>query len=175
MLVVAIETVGSERFIRGFNRVAAKTADLTEPFNRIYEDFKESEKVIFDKEGTPEHFKILKPTYSSWKNEHFPGRKIMQLTGALKRAMTRGDIKKIEHDSAEFGTDIVYAHRHQEGTFNMPKRKFVQIRYYQKIKWARIIHEWLIKEFKPLGVEVVNDGNYNGKDSSGPRSYEMSL
>ncbi len=155
MVTISIETIGEERFIRGFSRIVEDMDDMRPAFQDVSEDFYRREKQIFDRQGDPVAFKSLSAAYKKWKTLHFPGRKIMQLTGRLRLSLVDPDrakagdvVKKISKRSAEFGSQVPYAHRHQMGTGGMPKRMIVQLTNKDKIRWGRIIHEWAIKVVK---------------------------
>jgi phage gpG-like protein len=146
-----IETVGDERFVRGFNRYVSMMKDFRPVFDDIREDFQAIEKRVFRAQGTPESFAPLSEKYKKWKDRHYPGKPIMQLRGYLVGAMT-GDtadtINRQRKKEAEFGTTLPYAHRHQMGTLGMPQRKFVQITAKDKTRWARMIQTWSYKQLR---------------------------
>ena len=150
MVTIKIETIGEERFIRGFNRIPGDMADMRPAFQDISLDFYGREKQIFSREGDPKRFeKLTNEKYKAWKRKHYPGKKIMELTGRLRKsliaegqAVARDTVKIMKKKEAEFGTQVPYAHRHQMGTVGMPKRMIVQLTEPDKIRWARIIHEW---------------------------------
>ncbi len=156
MVTISIETIGEERFIRGFNRITKEMPDMRPAFQDISEDFYQREKQIFARQGDPAPFKSLSTAYAKWKAIHAPGAKIMQLSGRLKLSLVDPDrakagdvVKKMRKRSAEFGSQVPYVHRHQMGTGGMPKRMVVQLTNQDKIRWGRIIHEWakdLIRE-----------------------------
>lgn len=152
MVVIQIDTIGDERLVRGFDRISSDIKDFREPFDEIYRDFLDMEKQIFTAEGTPEGFVALSPKYARWKQKHYPGKKIMQLSGRLMKALTAEDqtsakqlvttVKKIEKTEAEFGAKGPYVHRHQMGTHGMPQRKIVQVTDARKVRWVKIIQAW---------------------------------
>lgn len=57
----------------------------------------------------------LEERYRAWKAIHYPGKPILQLTGALKDSLTKqgatGQVRRIDGRSMEIGTDLVYANR----------------------------------------------------------------
>lgn len=71
-------------------------------------------------EATGQRWANLSPAYEQWKLKHYPGRKILERTGALKSSLTdRGDPGMIfdsEQDSLTLGTSVPYAIFHQLGT-----------------------------------------------------------
>lgn len=155
MVKVSIETIGEERFIRGFNRIPKEMADMRSVFQDISLDFYEIEKRIFARGGFPIAFQKLSTKYAAWKNKHHSGKKIMQLKGRLRLSLVDPDrakagdvIKKIGKTFAEFGSSIPYAHRHQMGTKGMPQRKIVWLMKRDKVRWGRMIHQWALNVIK---------------------------
>ncbi len=149
MVVISIEMVGEERFIRGMNSYVQAVSDFREVFARIAEDFYQIEERNFSRQGYPAGFQELSYAYDLWKSEHYPGTPIMQLTGRLKDSLTgenqeasQDTIREIHPQEAEFGTLVPYAHRHQMGTGGMPQRKVVQLTEEDKVRWGRIIQGW---------------------------------
>jgi len=156
MVVVSIETIGTERVIRGFSRMDAKLHDLRPVFEEIREDFYEVEERNFRRGGYPQKHKPLSPGYAKWKARVAPGKPIMTLHGRLRDSMTgqgaRGDtIDRRRRKFAEFGSKVPYAHRHQMGTMGMPQRRFVQLNEAIKRRWSKLIHEFVIKGFTETG------------------------
>lgn len=150
-VTLEIETLGTERFVRGFNRYVAQMKDFTPIFEEILEDFRRREEEIFAGEGVPKSFAPLSPAYAAWKEMNYPGQPIMQLRGPLKASLigkADGTVLKIAPLEAEFGTSVPYAHRHQMGTGGMPKREVVQLTEEDKTRWARMIHEWSYRQLQ---------------------------
>lgn len=155
MVVLQIETIGTERVVRGFNRFGDQMRDLREPFQEISEDFFKAEEKNFRAKGTPQLFRPLSPKYAAWKKKHFPGKPIMRLTDRLINSLTgknqadaQDTIRLIGKKAAEFGTAVPYAHRHQAGTKGMPKRKIVQLTEKIKRRWMYIMHQWVVRKAK---------------------------
>jgi hypothetical protein len=156
MVEISIETIGMERYVRGFNRIKSEVQDFAEPFRVILGDFRATEQRIFSSEGSSEGgpFVSLKEKYREWKDRNFPGRPIMVMRGDLMHSLIgkgKGTIENIGKTSAEFGTSIIYAHRHQVG-YKMPKRKIVQLNEATKTRWNRIIARWANGLFAKHGI-----------------------
>lgn len=157
MVVIEINTIGDERFVRGFNRYAEDVQDWRPAFERIYENFLDIERRTFRAQGYPARWKRLSPAYAAWKAKHYPGKPILQKTGRLMRSLTakhqaeaQDTVKDIKKLRAEFGTRVPYAEAHQRGfpPRNLPARPPVQLTEHNKTFWARIIHEWAYEEAK---------------------------
>jgi len=155
MVVIRIDTVGEERFVRGFNSYVNFMKDFRPVFEKIAEWFWDEEEKIFQKQGNPEPFRKLSDVYAAWKQKYYRGKPIMQLRGRLIASLTgrnqadaQDTVKKIDKTEAEFGTRVPYAHRHQMGTFGMPKRKIVQLTEARKRTIGRMIHQWAYEQLK---------------------------
>lgn len=156
MVILSIETIGTEKFVRGFNRYNAQMKDLRVPLEDIATDFYQTEKKIFASGGKPEKFEALSPRYEKWKSINFPGRGIMVLHGNLRGALIghpkdlskAQPIRNIKKQSGELGASGPYVNRHQEGTHGMPQRKIVQLTETTKRRWGRIIHLYAVAKAK---------------------------
>ena len=153
MVELHIETLGDERFVRGFSRFLDDVKDMSPAFELIYADFQDVEAEIFKAHGTPEKWKQLSPDYAAWKAKVRPGRPILVFDGHLKESLTGKNahsVKKIGKLEAEFGTDLPYAHYHQYGGGRLPKRKPVQLTDPIRERWAKIVHKWAYEELKKV-------------------------
>lgn len=71
MVTFSITTLGTERFVRAFNRIIDEVRDFSGAFEEIWADFLEMEQKTFASQGpgwTP-----LSKHYARWKALHFPG------------------------------------------------------------------------------------------------------
>jgi phage gpG-like protein len=155
MVEFEFNVLGQVAFSRGMNSYAQNVQDWRQVFEEIYDNFADIEKKIFQRRGFPNRWTKLSPSYAAWKRVHYPGKPIMQLTGALLASLTgRGQataqntIKIIEKLRAEFGTDLPYAHAHQHGfpARNLPARPIVQLRPSDMDTWAEMIHEFAYRQ-----------------------------
>ena len=80
------------------------------------------------------HFKTkwrpLSKDYKAWKDQEYPGRPLMVLTGKLKQSLMRANsrhaIFNVRRDRIILGTRVPYAKEHQLGT-DKPRRPLVLI------------------------------------------------
>ncbi|MCC6131042.1 MAG: phage virion morphogenesis protein [Acidobacteria bacterium] len=152
MVVISIRTLGGERFVRGFNRFAEEMKDLREPFGVIAQDYAEIAERNFTAEGSPVKWAPLSPRYARRKARLRPGRPILQFDGTLYASLRGvadgsgpGTVRQIYPRRAELGTIVPHAIYHQKGTRFMPAREPEQLTERDKERWARILHEWVIK------------------------------
>jgi phage gpG-like protein len=160
LVVITIETLGDERFIRAFNRVGEEVKDFSEPFETIYQDFAALEERRFLAQGwPPAHWAPLSPEYAAWKQRHFPGRPILVLSGRMRAAFGNVDgssfdaLKEIFETHATFGTVLPYPIYHQTGTSKMPARRPVHLEEEDKRRWALIIQRWAIAKLREATAE----------------------
>jgi len=137
---------------RIFENIAGLGDDLRPVLEPVSDDFYRGEASTFEAEGGFEgkaRWKKLSKGYRAWKDKHYPGQKIMVLTGKLKESLTTrgatGSIFRLDKKSLELGTGISYAMKHQRG-LNVSKRKLIQITGGQKHRWSSIVHQGLYKK-----------------------------
>lgn len=131
-------TVGSERgpdalqsLAVAFERAGAEVADLgTHVFPMLEPVFEAAVGAQFDAEGegpVAGAWSPLTPSYAEWKAGKAPGMPLLQLTGAMRAALTSDSspsaYRQWDSTSFSFGTQgIQYASFHQTGTGKMPAR-----------------------------------------------------
>lgn len=104
-------------------------------FPRLAEKLEEIEARQFGSQGAAGSsgaWAELSAAYADWKEEHYPGKPILEATGALVEGMTssRSPYAKRVWDNASFlfGTSgVPYASFHQTGTSKMPARAPIDI------------------------------------------------
>ena len=115
--------------------------------------FVEMQERQFGSEGTRGGAKWadLKPRYKAWKDKHYPGRKILERTGALSRSLSNDadpeHIKFVSPKQARFGTTVDYAIYHQHGTRRMAARKPVLLTKRDRADWMRMIQRRIVDSF----------------------------
>jgi phage gpG-like protein len=125
------EYLGMRRMSAAFERAGAEVVNFKHHvFPRLITAFEAAGRQQFNEEGAGPatgHFAPLSLSYAKWKNEHHPGEKILELSGALREAMTNSNsffAERSATDSAlSFGSrNVEYASYHQSGTDVMPAR-----------------------------------------------------
>lgn len=97
-------------------------ADTTHLFNSLAEKVYEFEDDTFKREGNPKWVSLSRK-YKLWKDKHYPGRKILELTGSLKAAATGSTggsmkvlpIRRQSKEALEIGIKGAYVWAHQAG------------------------------------------------------------
>lgn len=87
----------------------------------------------------------LTPKYASWKRSHFPGRKILELTGRLKGSLVSGAhpdaITTATATTLFISSRVPYGKYHQQGTTKMVARPPLALTAVQKSRIAAAIHK----------------------------------
>lgn len=123
-------------------------------FEKMADAFAQAETRQFDSEGGygSGGWAPLSPSYAAWKAIHYPGKPILERTGALRRALTTRPlgVERIEDEFGEFGvggslgSGVDYAVYHQQGTPKMPARPPVAFPESVKREFVKILQVWLV-------------------------------
>lgn len=149
--------VGANRMESMFNHLERIPEDFRPVFEGMAEDFWEEEERIFDSEGPG--WRALSPKYAEWKFKHFPGKRIMERTGALKASLTEGfaegSVFEVFPHQMVLGTSNPYAIYHQTGSIKVenhpPKRQLVTLDNDLQTKWNHRMVDWLRDEIDYRG------------------------
>ena len=150
---------GEHQFARVFNTMGADIDDLTEVFQDISTSFYAHMKEVFAREGAVGSRQVWAPLssrYRAWKERRYPGRKILELTGSLKRSLTEENnplgIREIGKDEMVIGTRVSYAVKHQVGYAGpfqrLPQRKIIELTEEVKTDWTKLMHSFIYSKVK---------------------------
>lgn len=148
---IKIKLDGVKTIEKRINGVVGKVKDLKSAFKKIGIDFRETEKKVFSGQGSygsRSSWKPLTPKYQEWKNQKYPGRPILQLTGNLKKSLTQkgqNHVELITKNSITLGSSDFKFKYHQKGNDKMVKRPPITFTHYQGLKWAKIIRNEILK------------------------------
>jgi phage gpG-like protein len=114
-------------------RWAALLGDIREIAPDVFSHLEQQQKQNFEGEGLTYYgreWPRLSPRYKRWKDRHYPGRKILVLTGAMKHSLTRRRDRnaireKVGPSELVFGSKDRKAMWHQDGTEHMPMRTII--------------------------------------------------
>ena len=148
---INISLSGIGTITKRVNKVSDQMKDLRPAFIKIGEDFRKTEIKVFQGQGaygSRSAWKQLTPKYKQWKSAHYPGKPILQMTGALKNSLTTkgpGNIEIITKNSITLGSDDPKFKWHQKGTRKMAARPPITYTKYQGTKWINIIRDEILK------------------------------
>lgn len=118
---VGIEIDGVKQVDLAITRVNRHVSDLRPLWKKWQVAFFAAENDLFIQQP----WKELNRRYAAWKAERFPGKGLLQRSGALRNSLTSmstDHIYKAMPQAMEIGTGIPYAIYHQQGTSKMPPR-----------------------------------------------------
>jgi len=156
-LALSFTVFGEKQLNRFFDDFALGITNFKIPFSNISKDFYATQKQVFQREGAIEGRKAWAPLsskYAEWKGANFPSRKILELSGDLKKASTtqnaKGSVFKLTNTLLEMGVNLNVggwnlAELHQFGTKNMPQRKVIDLTNKQKVRWTSIFSVYIQK------------------------------
>jgi len=138
---------------RGIARFADGVSDYRPIWPVIEDDFYALEKDQFRSEGKEggEGWKELSPAYAAWKQAQFPGKPILERTGALARSLTSGKdasaVKIEERKTLTLGSRIPYAIYHQSPLPRrvLPRRPEIMLSEAFKRSVMHHIHDYLVQ------------------------------
>ncbi len=148
--VIIFDVEGIDPFVAQLERFQQNFTTAEPAFEAMAEFQRSIWQRQFDQEGayTGTKWAALTPPYGRWKQRHFPGKPILELTGDLRESMTQRPfgIDVITDDQMVIGTGVPYASYHQRGTEKMPARPIIEKPSFQdRRKFASILHNWIVK------------------------------
>lgn len=124
---------GEAQLSRTLARITQRIDDWSPAFNAIADQLAEENRKQFQTEGQHASggWPALSPAYRVWKEKNYPGKPILQRSGALFKALTERPFGS-EHIgpssmSIGVGDEIPYAKYHQQGTAKMPRRRPLEL------------------------------------------------
>lgn len=149
---ISLEGVG--KITKRINGIEKVIGDLTPAWKKIGVDFRNTERLVFSGQGaygSRPRWQPLTPKYRQWKNQHYPGKPILEQTGALKSSLiSKGgnNIEIITKNSITLGSNDPKFKWHQKDTKKMVARPPITFTKYQGDKWAKIIKDEILKGAK---------------------------
>lgn len=113
------------------------------------------EKKLFASEGASggERWNPLSEQYRRWKKRHYPGRKILSLTGKLRKSLTQMEKTNPDHigygafeplPTINLGTSDKKAAWHYEGNAHLPKRDPIQHKTSDEQRYLDLLSGYMI-------------------------------
>lgn len=107
----------TERALGFFGEMRRSVTDLRPLFEEVLEPafYAEREQDFASQGARVGGWRELEASYREWKAKHYPGKPILQLTGALKDSLTKqnaaGQVRRVDERAMTLGTNLVYANR----------------------------------------------------------------
>jgi len=153
---VHLELLGETLYDRAFQLTSERAEDMSEPLGQIGERLLAAIERQFETEGRTglgHKWAPLDDDYRAWKEAHYPGQPILQLTGAMKAAMTSRRAltvtpRKLSYDPPP--PEDRKARWHHEGAGGLPARPIVVLNKGERRQIDRIFAAWLREITRPL-------------------------
>jgi len=146
-LVIEFPGGGADLISKQLGRMAGRIANPIPAFQQIAARFALIMKEQFDTEGGRAHqWAALSPGYAAQKELRYPGKPILQASGALMKSLTHEPFGVEGATATEMvlGTDIPYAIFHQLGTKGMPARPVVDLTVIDRLEMAHIVQHYIL-------------------------------
>lgn len=160
MLTVTFDVAGEGQFVRAFEAYDHELRDLSDPFEDVADHLVRVVGEQFVSEGAHglgAKWEPLSPGYEEWKDEHYPGRPLLVLSGAMRDAYLVHGTRELTADRLVWGVtdqtattddgDLIriaeYATAHQTGRGVVPQRKIIALNTMDRRQMDRIFVHWL--------------------------------
>ncbi len=146
-----------------FSRFAKGIEDMVPLWNRLLPELYALEEKQFATEGKAggERWKALSEPYRTYKEQRYPGKKILQRTGSLMHSFTDPvspyNVHRMTPQSLEFGSRDNIAAYHYFGTSRgLPSRKEIQFKVSKGGLTAidKLVHVWLNERWQASKEEA---------------------
>ncbi|MGE0131874.1 MAG: phage virion morphogenesis protein [Blastocatellales bacterium] len=160
--MVGIELTGTDRLLDALDELGATFKDFRPVFIEASREFYQIEREQFASEGrsgTSGKWNPLTRAYAKWKQVAAPGKPILELTGTLRRSLTRPNARystrRITEEELLIGTTDPKAVFHFRGTKKMPARPPVSLTAEQNRRIIKVVRDGLIGEIKRGGKFLI--------------------
>lgn len=144
---IRLEFYGDEQLNRTIDRSLEALDDATPAWDVIATSFARAERRQFRSEGgyASGGWRPLSPAYAAWKARHYPGRLILERTGALKRSLTERPlgVEVLLPRRMVIGSDVDYGRYHQRGD-GLPRRRPVELPESLRREWVKVLQRYII-------------------------------
>lgn len=153
-----VEFDGLIRLRAAVTRTRRQLADMRPFFREELKAFRQREAELFDSGGAAVGgWRRLSPHYAAYKARVRPGAPLMEFDGRLRDSLTKkgaaGAIERVERQSMEAGTGVIYAHRHHHGDEDagIPARPLLSFRPDERRAMQVRLESWLAREATRAG------------------------
>lgn len=143
---ITFEFWGDVQVDRTLAGIEARAQEVTPAWEQVAESFLRAERRQFSSEGGygSGGWPALSPAYAAWKQRHYPGRKILERTGALKASLTDGpDVRVIGPQRMWIGSGVDYGLFHQRAD-GVPRRRPIELPESLRVRWVRIVQRFIV-------------------------------
>lgn len=139
---------GEVQIDRTLARLVDNVTDARPLWDALADRFARMETRQFDSGGRygSDVWVPLSPAYAAWKAAAYPGKPILERTGALRESLTRRPfgVEVIDARAIAVGSGIDYGRFHQAGGGTLPRRRPVEFPESERRVWVRYIQRFII-------------------------------
>lgn len=143
-----IEVDGVMLIDRTLARFTQRIDDARPAFEEVADLFARELGKQFATEGghASGQWRALSPKYAAWKARNYPGKKILERSGDLKRSLTRRPfgVEVIREHDMHIGTGVPYARFHQRGAGRLPRRPPLALTEDAKRRMVKIVQQYMV-------------------------------
>ena len=148
-LTLSFAIEGEQQLLRRFAGIEKEMHDWTPAFKESIEALKDifGNKVFETRGGAiGEQWEALDPEYQRWKSMHYPGKGILEASGAMRRSfetMFKADQAAIWNTASYFAY-----HQSNQPRSKMPRRVMMKLAEEQRQIVVKIFHTLFVKKLK---------------------------
>ena len=146
MIDLRLEVNGTKQVEQKLHIAADHISDFSPAFRDIKNSFIRYQRQEFASQGAYGGFAFapLSPKYAKWKAKNHPGKRILEISGDLRKSMTSGLQVVTSPRRMVMWSDSTIAGYHQDGTEKMPARKMVAVPREEKRDWVRFLQRYIV-------------------------------
>lgn len=147
MIDLRLQVNGTQQVERTLHIAADHISDFSPAFRDLKNAFVRYQREEFKTQGAHggHAWAALSPKYLAWKRKHFPGRRILELTGGLRKTLTSQLQVFVSPRRLVMWSASKVATYHQGGAGNLPARKIIAVPQPEKRDWVRILQRYVLK------------------------------
>lgn len=138
---------GETQIDRTLTRWADNIDDARPLWDKLADRFATAEARQFDSEGAygSGGWPALSSAYAAWKAIHYPGKRILERTGALRQGLASRPfgVEVITERSLTVGSGLDYGRYHQAGGGSLPQRRPVELPESERREWVKLIGNYV--------------------------------
>lgn len=169
MLRLEFTTGDGQSAARRLTQLGKGVSDFQPLWEKIERDFYQMERDHWASQGDGK-WAPNSGLYAERKAKHYPGRVVMELTGALYKSMTvqgaPGQVRRVSRSQLVIGTDIHYAAIHHYGSSKrmwvpapfyfwingLPTRPLINVKATDEERWRSLAEEFVADAARKAGL-----------------------
>ncbi len=147
MIDLRLEVNGTQQIERTLHIAANGLSDFSAPLTDIKNAFVRYQLQEFGSDGSygGDAWAPLSPKYAAWKAKHYPGTRILERTGDLRKSLTTGLQSAVRPSKLIMWSSVPYGGYHQSGGTHLPARKIIAVPEMEKRDWVRFLQRHVVR------------------------------